>query len=96
MIPQPSINVLFPRLASSEYTFVPDSKLQLLPPVTPRPRWSTVMVLSSGPTESPEPIHLSWTAAQEWLCAPGDASVHLSGMTVSSMAWPSKHFTSAT
>ena len=98
MIPQPSINVLFPRLTSPRNPFqvVSDPKFQLLPPVTIRPGWSTVMILASstGSSEFPKAIYLSWTAVQEWLssCAPGDASVSLSGMTMLSMAWPSEGF----
>jgi hypothetical protein len=93
MIPLPSIDVFFPRLASPTLSFVPDPKLQLLPLVISRPRWSTVMILSSSePTEFPKPIHLSWTAVQEWLCAPREASVPMTGKTMSSMAWPSELF----
>lgn len=91
MIPQPSLDVLFPRLASPGKPFISDPKLELLPPVTARPSWSTVMILhSSGSTKFPKPIHLHRTAFQEWLCGPGDASPPVTGMTISSMAWPSK------
>ena len=95
IIPQPSINVLFPRLTSPGNPFVSDPKLQLLPPATIRPGWSTVMILTSstGSSEFPKAIHLSRTAVQEWLCVPGDVSGSpVSGMTMSSMAWPSEGF----
>ena len=96
MIPQPNIEVLFPRLTSPGEPFVPDPNLQLLPPVVPRPSWSTIMILhSSGSTKFPKPIHLYHTALQEWLCAPGDAFPPVTGMTISSMAWPSECFSGA-
>ena len=94
IIPQPSINVLFPRLTSPGNPFVSNPKLQLLPLVTIHPGWSTVIILASstGSSEFPKVIRLSWTAVQEWLYVPGDASGSLSGTTMSSMAWPSEGF----
>ena len=97
MIPQPNIKVLFPRLTSPGEAFVSDPNLQLLPPVVPRPSWSTIMILhSSGSTKFPKPIHLHRTVFQEWLYAPGDASPPVTGMMISLMAWPSEYFSSTT